>query len=92
MDLSEAKNLLASVDENDIPSFLRISNEKNPVKNNNERGRLATNNSEGHYTSRCNISLMSNYLLYIVFITQTVAFNYFAFFSKGEDEPCYASS
>ena len=36
----------------------------------------------GQYSARCNISLLSNYLLYIVFITQTVAFTYFAFFNS----------
>jgi len=41
----------------------------------------------------CNISLLSNYLLYLVFISQTVAFNYFAFFADDGDNqnPCLAA-
>ena len=45
----------------------------------------------GTYQSRCNISLLSNYILYLIFISQTIAFTYYAFIYQGEKAPCYAN-
>ena len=45
----------------------------------------------GTYTSRCNFSLLSNYILYIVFILQAVFFTYFAYISPEGATPCYAN-
>jgi hypothetical protein len=55
---------------------------------------LNRNNDEiqiGGYKTRCNFSLLSNYFLYLVFVTQTGTFSYYAWFYTGEKEPCYAS-
>ena len=41
------------------------------------------------YQSRCNFSLISNYVLYLVFITTTIFYVYFA---VRPQDPCYANS
>ena len=45
------------------------------------------------YSSRCNFSLLSNYILYVVFIVQTGFYFYYAFVYSKDDETdvnCYA--
>ena len=81
--LSEAKSLLDSEAE---PVFFNSSSTR---KKSDKRSTLGA--STGQYSTRCNFSLLSNYLLYAVFITQTGVFNYYAFFYPNEDEPCYAN-
>ena len=98
MNAYDTKNLLeesSQEEEQDIPIFLRLSGDKSFKSRKSEKviNYLNRSNDGGHYTSRCNISLMSNYLLYLVFISQTVAFNYFAFFAESDDgrKPCLAA-
>jgi hypothetical protein len=93
MDPIEAKNLLDKADDEYIPEFLRKSNNK-PFDRKFKSGGIQDSqlhDQGGQYISRCNISLLSNYILYLLFITQTVAFNYFFFFSKEGSDHCYAS-
>ena len=93
MDPKEVKLILDSDNEDELPTFLRTSNDKNLTRSTLKTGNMSSTTNGGHYTSRCNFSLLSNYLLYLVFITQTVAFNYFAFFSnEGKNvDDCFAS-
>ena len=46
---------------------------------------------DGQYKARCDFSLMSNYILYLIFTTQTGAYIYYAFIYKAESKRCYAS-
>ena len=41
--------------------------------------------------AKCNISMLSNYLLFIIFIGMTVCYIYYCFIFSEESEPCYAN-
>ena len=49
---------------------------------------LGTSGRESLYVSRCDVSLISNYFLYLIFITNTVFYIYFA---VRKSIPCYAN-
>ena len=77
-------------DEEGVPIFLQ----QDHIKKQQTKGRSeSVSNTRGTYKIRCiNISLLSNYVLYLVFFVQTIAFIYYCFIFEGEtDPPCYAN-
>ena len=77
-----------TVETTEEPFFLGFIKQ---VQSENEQVADIRKDSENLYQSRCNISLISNYLLYFVFTLNTVAFLTFAVLNFERD-PCYANS
>ena len=78
----------ANSDDETVPVFLQ----QDHIKHGSGRDK-SDSITGGTYKTRCiNISLLSNYILYLVFFTQTIAFIYYYFFFPGENDPaCYAN-